>query len=126
MRHTHHARGQMTPTNLWIALTICVLLGGIVLGSHPAHAITREALNRGLLTTVKIATLNKENKAIASCSGTVVDQTGYVLTNWHCVGVTARGEDMSEQGLKAGDLYHPQGLVVVGPTKDARQAPVPT
>jgi hypothetical protein len=119
-------RSKTTPTSLWIALTIGVLLGGVLLGSDPAHAIPREALNRGLLTTVKIATLNAENKAFAGCSGTVIDAIGYVLTNWHCVGVTARGEDSSNQGKKAGDLYHPQGLVVLGPTKDPKQAPVPT
>ena len=122
-------RPNLTPTklmHLWIALTVVVLLGGALVSAEPAQAITRDVLNRGLLTTVKIATLNKENKAIASCTGTVVDPVGYILTNWHCVGVTARGEDSSGQGLKPGDKYHPQGLVVIGPTKDARQAPVPT
>jgi hypothetical protein len=115
----------VSATNLWIALTVGVLLGGMLLGSEPAHAIGREALNRGLLTTVKIASLNAENKAFAGCSGTVVDSIGYVLTNWHCVGVTARGEDATSTGKKAGDLYHPQGIVVLGPTKDPKQAPVP-
>ena len=118
-------RSGATLTNLWIATIVSVLLGGLLLTTDAAHAITREALNKGVLTTVKIATLNAENKAIASCSGTVIDPVGYILTNWHCVGVTARGDDATQSGKKPGDLYHPQGLVVLGPTKDPRQAPLP-
>jgi len=94
---------------------------------RPAGAITKESLNRALVTTVKLGVLNAQSKVIGSCSGTVVNATGYVLTNWHCVGRTNDDpEDQSEQNRRPGEMFHPQGLVIIAPTRDARTEPVPT
>lgn len=118
---------RMNAARVWVGLTAIVLLAGMAVPTQAVQAISRENLSRGLLATVKVYTLNAQGKAIASCSGTVVEGTGHILTNWHCVGLTNdQTQDDSGQGLKPGDLYHPKGLIVVAPTVDSKQVPKPT
>lgn len=93
----------------------------------PAFAITKEQLDHAVLSTHKVFILNAQEKAIGQCSGTTIDPSGLILTNWHCVGLTSEPqEDDSGQGLRPGQLYHPNGLVVIAPTKDPKLEPVPT
>lgn len=79
------------------------------------------ALDRAMLGTVQIYILDPSNRITGACSGTNFHPAGYILTNWHCVGVPRVGG----RGTP-GTRYHPQGLVAIGPTKDAREAPAPT
>ena len=81
------------------------------------------AIDRAMLGTVQIFVLDPDNRVTGSCSGTNYHPAGYIVTNWHCVGVTyLYGRESTPHGTR----YHPQGYVAVGPTKDAREAPVPT
>jgi S1-C subfamily serine protease len=66
-------------------------------------------------------------KEIGGCSATLVHPSGLVLTNWHCIGYTNQyGADDSGLNLRHGDMYHPQGLTVLGPTIDPQQPPQQT
>lgn len=116
----------MTRGMRWVALAAGVLFVALAMAA-PAGAITKESLNRALVTTVKLGSLNAQNKVVGSCSGTIVNATGYILTNWHCVGRTNDDpEDHSGQNRRPGEMFHPQGLVLIAPTRDARTEPVPT
>lgn len=88
---------------------------------------TPTQIETAMQAVVKIWMLGPDGKAFGGCSGTVIDPAGYILTNFHCVGYTnLYGKDDSGFNLKNGDLYHPQGWLVIGPTKDPKKAPVPT
>ena len=81
------------------------------------------AIDRAMLGTVQIFVLDPESRVMGTCSGTNFHPAGYIVTNWHCVGVThVYGRVATPHGTR----YHPQGYVAVGPTKDPREAPVPT
>lgn len=91
----------------------------------PADAAgpSENAIDRAMLGTVQIFILDADGKVTGSCSGTTFHPAGYILTNWHCVGVTKLG---GQSALPPGSRYHPRGLVVVAPTTDPRVAPAPT
>lgn len=112
----------------WIIAVTLVLLGGLFLPASDARAeLSKDAKKRAQLATVQLLLLDPAEDVIGSCTGTMIDTAGYILTNFHCVGHTdLYGEDDSGLGLKNGDTFHPDGLLIVAPTKDARQAPVPT
>lgn len=119
---------QHTLRILFLGLAL-ILLASFAVGSPVAQAKdpTSTQIENAMLAVVKIWTLGPDGKAFAGCSGTVVDPAGYILTNFHCVGYTnLYGPDDSGFKLKNGDLFHPQGWVVIGPTKDPKKAPVPT
>ncbi|MBI5301545.1 MAG: trypsin-like peptidase domain-containing protein [Chloroflexi bacterium] len=106
-----------------------VLLASLTLELPTAHAKdpAPAQIENAMLAVVKIWILGPDGKAFGGCSGTVIDPAGYILTNFHCVGYTnLYGKDDSGFNLKHGDLYHSQGWLVVGPTKDPKKAPVPT
>ena len=59
----------------------------------------------------------------------MLDQEGYILTNFHCIGYPTSGpkdEDLESLGLKPGDLFNSKGLSVVAVTDDPRRLPKPT
>jgi serine protease Do len=119
---------QYTFRVLFLGLAIG-LLASLAFGSPSVQAKdpTSAQIENAMRAVVKIWMLGPDSKAFAGCSGTVVDPAGYILTNFHCVGYTnLYGPDDSGFKLKHGDLYHPQGWVVIGPTKDPKKAPVPT
>lgn len=88
---------------------------------------TPTQIETAMQAVVKIWMLGPDGKAFGGCSGTIIDPVGYILTNFHCVGYTnLYGKDDSGFNLKHGDLYHPQGWLVIGPTKDPKKAPAPT
>src|SRR5215216_6177253 len=100
-------RTLLTPTRLWVGLIAAILLGGLVASSRPASAVGREALNADLLATVHLIVLDAQGKQLGSCSGSIVNPAGLILTDYHCVGVTDDGEDPTESGLKPGDTFNP-------------------
>jgi S1-C subfamily serine protease len=117
---------KRTATRLWVALTAAVLVGGVVVSTaRPASAVSHDNLNRSILSTVQLITPVGDTNSAAQCSATVVDPSGYILTNVHCVGVV-NDDRNPPPGLRAGDLYNPKGLVAVAPTLDAKKVPVPT
>src|SRR5689334_14847931 len=124
-----HRIPHLNATRLWIGLVVSVLLAGVFFmpGKGSAEtAITKEALNRDLLATVKLLILDPDGKIFGICSGTHVGG-GVIVTNWHCVGHTdLYGEDDTGLGLKNGDTYNPDGILGVAPQTDPRQIPKPT
>ncbi len=100
-----------------------MLVGSLLSGSAPTQAIGRDALQRGLRAAVKLLILDANTEVTGTCSGTVLNQEGYILTNFHCVGQTdIYGEDPE---LNHGDLYHPEGLLGVAITENPRYLPAP-
>lgn len=90
-------------------------------------------IDQALKSTVKIFVVTDgprgEFKTLGGCSGSLIDPSGIILTNWHCVGRTdVYGEDKTgvKLGIQHGELYHSQGLTVVGLTEDPKDEPVPT
>ncbi|MCL4487420.1 MAG: serine protease [Chloroflexi bacterium] len=116
-------RWPFSRTRTLITLIAFILLAGMT-GHLPIASAdpTSDELDQAIASTMKVWTLDANMKIIASCTGTVVDPTGYVLTNFHCVGLVS---DEKDQG-KPGTLYNPKGLLAVGPTLDPKKAPVPT
>lgn len=119
---------QLSRTTLWIALIASILVAGLTSQSTVfAKDPTADQIQAGMLATVKIWILGPDGKAIGTCSGTVIDPVGYILTNFHCVGHTdLYGPDDTDLNLEDGDLYNPNGVSVIGPTLDPKQAPKPT
>lgn len=107
--------------------SLAVLAVGSIFTLAPAHALTNEALNRAILSTVLVGAWNAKGEVLDFCSGSIVHPAGYILTNWGCVGVPPFAkEDPSKQGLNPGDSYHPDAKVAIGVTRDVRQSPSPS
>ncbi len=117
-------------TRWWIALIGLVLLAGTFIPfktEAQSSPIDDNEYERAILASVKVFILDPSDEVIGTCSGTTVTPDGLILTNFHCVGHTdLYGEDDSGLDLQHGDLYHPDGLVVIAPTKNDRDIPVPT
>ena len=111
-----------------IIVLMLVLTGAA--GSSSAQGIGRDTKQGMLRAAVKLMTPYEFSKDAGSlCSGTMVNQSGYILTNFHCVGYPVDGErdrELERAGLKPGDLYNRQGTSVVAVTSDPRRLPVPT
>ncbi len=118
---------NMNRSRAWVALIVSILLTGVFFPSHPAGAaLEKSKIDRAMLATVKIIILDPDGKPFGTCSGTHVGD-GYIVANWHCVGHTdLYGADDTGMGLKNGDTYNPDGLVVIAPQKDPKQLPKPT
>ncbi|MBI4786883.1 MAG: trypsin-like peptidase domain-containing protein [Chloroflexi bacterium] len=119
---------KITRTHLWLVLIASILLAGMM-GQPVATAAdpTADMIENGMLATMKLWILGPDNKSIGGCSGTAVDASGLILTNFHCVGQTdLYGKDSSARKMKDGELFHPQGLLLVGPTLSPKQTPKPT
>lgn len=116
-----------------IILTAAVLLS-IVLGlagsAHPAQALDKPTRQQILRASVKLMTpFDADPNGGSLCSGTMLNQEGYILSNFHCVGYVMSGErdrDLESLGLRPGDLYNKKGLSVIAITNDPRYLPVPT
>jgi hypothetical protein len=116
----------------WIALTFVLLVAGAFSGNlRSAEAqispLDDSEYERAERATVQIYILDPKGKPMGGCTGTYQTTDGIILTNFHCVGHTdLYGEDDSGLGLQHGDLYHPEGLVVIAPTKSDKEVPKPT
>lgn len=122
-------RPRLSGLSAWIALVGLVLAGGLYSGPSAASAALSSAnYQRSLLSTVMIWGIDPQGNVGWSCSGTVVDPSGIILTNFHCVGHTDLGGKTDEivPGIQHGQLYRQDGMVGVGLTASERKAPVPT
>lgn len=108
------------------SIVFLMLLFGAWWTSLPARALDKENLQRGLHASVKLVILDVNGDPVGGCSGTILNNLGYILTNFHCVGHTDLYGPDEEFGLQHGELYHPQGLLGVAITENARQLPVPS
>lgn len=117
---------RINKTRAWVALIVAILVTGVLFSPTRTTAISRNAVQRGLLSTTKLLIVDSQMKIFATCSGTYLGQ-GVIVTNWHCVGHTdLYGPDDTGLGLKNGDTYNPDGILGIAPQTDPRQAPKPT
>ncbi|MEO8285617.1 MAG: serine protease [Chloroflexota bacterium] len=117
---------KLNGTRLWIALTLGILLTGVLFSPTRTTALTKENRQRALLAAVKILIVDPDMKIFGTCSGTHLGE-GVIVTNWHCVGHTdLYGQDDTGLNLKNGDTYNPDGIVGIAPQTDPRQIPKPT
>ncbi len=71
----------------------------------PTASINIQKLSR---STIKLYTLDDDFNVIAMGSGTIVNNNGYILTNFHCVG-------------ENGSLYNSEGYVAIAITDDIKK-----
>lgn len=111
------------------ALLLASLLIGLAGGDRPAKALDKTIRQQVLRLGEADDPFDADPNAGSLCSGTMLNQEGYILTNYHCIGyVTSGGRDreLERLGLRPGDLYNKKGLSVVAITDDPRQLPKPT
>jgi len=110
-------------------LGLLLILFGVA-GSQSSAAMSKDSRQGLLRAAVKLMTPFEFSKDAGSlCSGAMLNQEGYILTNFHCVGYTTAGErdrELDRAGLRPGDLFNRQGTSIVAVTNDPRQLPVPT
>ncbi len=116
-----------------IILTAAVLFSillGLAGSAHPAQALDKPTRQQVLRASVKLMTpFDADPNGGSLCSGTMLNQEGYILSNFHCVGYVKSGQrdrELEALGLQQGDLYNKKGLSIIAITNDPRQLPVPT
>ncbi len=113
-----------------VALLFATLVLGVIHPTQQAEALDRTIRQQVLRASVKLMTpFDADPNAGSLCSGTMLNQEGYILTNYHCIGYVTSGgrdRDLESLGLRPGDLYNEKGLSVVAITDDPRQLPKPT
>lgn len=114
-------------------LPLMITLALVVVGTSAASSVRAQGkeVKPGVLrAVVKLMTPFEFSKDAGTlCSGTVLNQDGYILTNFHCVGYpvgSERDRELERAGLRPGDLYNRQGTSVVAIAGDPRRLPVPT
>ena len=110
----------ITNQRRWIR-GICSAAVLLWIGINPAIALEKNDLKRGLRAVVRLLILDDNFDVSGICSGTLLDNLGHILTNYHCVGQTdLYGE---EPGLEHGDLYSKHGMLAVAINNDPRKVP---
>lgn len=112
------------------ALVLMSLAFGLVGSAPRAEAMDKTVAQRILRASVKIMTpLDADENSGALCSGSMLDQEGFILTNFHCIGYpTYMGtdEELESLGLQPGDLFNSKGLSLIAITDDPRRLPTPS
>ena len=118
-----------TRTILFAALTLFSFAVGLVGSAPQVQALDRDVAQRVLRSSVKLMTpFDADENAGSLCSGTMLDQKGYILTNFLCIGYPTSGgaeSGLDDLGLHPGDFFNAKGLSVVAVTDDARKLPKP-
>ena len=116
-------------SGLLTLLTLIALMLGLAGSALPAQAIDKDIAQRILRASVKLLTpFDADEDAGSLCSGSMLDEEGYILTNFHCIGYPTSGspdEELEDLGLEPGDLFNEKGLSVVAITDDPRHLPKP-
>lgn len=120
---------RQTRTVLFAALILLSFAVGLVGSAPKVQALDRDVAQRILRSSVKLMTpFDADEDAGSLCSGTMLDQEGYILTNFHCIGYPTSGgadSELDDLGLQPGDFFNAKGLSVVAITDDARKLPKP-
>lgn len=116
-------------SSLLAGLVLLSLAFSLVGSAVPVEAVDRDVTQRILRASVKLLTpLDADEDAGSLCSGSMLDEEGYILTNFHCIGYPTSGsadEELESLGLAPGDLFNEKGLSVVAITDDPRRLPKP-
>lgn len=100
-------------------------------GSQPGVAAMSRDAGPGLLrAAVKLMTPFEFSKDAGSlCSAAILNQEGYILTSFRCVGYgggAERDRELERAGFRPGDYFNRQGVSIVAVTSDLRYLPAPT
>jgi Trypsin-like peptidase domain len=113
----------------WLAILTAFLVAGTVLSkSQTVQYANREIRHHGISSVTMLFGLNADNTLEGPvCSGTYIGD-GLVVTDYHCVACMDEtpGSCEKDYKLKDGQLYNPQGWMVVGPTVSDKVVPLPT
>ncbi|MCS6844292.1 MAG: trypsin-like peptidase domain-containing protein [Caldilineales bacterium] len=83
----------------WLAGLAVVGLLAVMAATAPARAVSRDALNRALLATVRVAVpVEGKRDTYSTGSGTILSRDGYVLTNFHVMGDIERNKLYNRKG----------------------------
>lgn len=116
----------------WVlaVLILASLAFSLVGSARPVQAIDKDIAQRVLRASVKILTpFDADEDAGSLCSGSMLDEEGYILTNFHCIGYPDDGiqdDDLDSMGLEPGDFFNSKALSVIAVTDDPRKLPKPT
>jgi putative serine protease PepD len=114
-----------THVKFFLLAVVLVALVGSLIYYQPAGALGKDELQRGLRAAVKLGILGPDDEVIGTCSGTILTNTGFILTNFHCVGQTDLYGPDEDFGLSHGELWNPNGLLIVALNNNPRKEPVP-
>lgn len=116
-------------TSIFAVLTLASFAFGLAGSGAQAQAIDKDVAQRMLRASVKLLTpFDADEDAGSLCSGSMLDEEGHILTNFHCIGYPTSGpadEELESLGLEPGDLFNEKGLSVVALTDDPRRLPKP-
>lgn len=112
------------------ALFLGVLLLAAAGGQPGVAAMSRDAGPGLLRAAVKLMTPFEFSEDAGSlCSAAILNQEGYILTSFRCVGYGGRAErdrELERAGFRHGDFFNRQGVSIVAATSDLRHLPAPT
>src|SRR5512136_2640594 len=84
-------------TMFFAALMLLSLAVGLAGSAPRVEALDRDIAQRVLRSSVKLMTpFDADEDSGSLCSGTMLDQEGYILTNFHCIGYPTSGGADSE------------------------------
>jgi serine protease Do len=113
-----------------LLVVLLTLAFGLAGSDRSAEALDKTVRQQVLRASVKLMTpFDADEQAGSLCSGSMLNQEGYILTNFHCVGYLTDGRrdpELDSMGLRPGDLFNTKGTSVVAITDDPRQFPRPT
>lgn len=98
-----------------VLATVLVMVLSAALVGPTGNALPREVREKTVPATVKIYALDNDLVPVSTGSGSILVQTGQVLTNYHVVADPETGE-----------LAHDDGVVLISITTDPRDPPNPT
>lgn len=120
---------RLTKAFLAVCLGVILIVLAAAGGQPRATAMARDPGPGLLRAAVRLLTPFEFSKdAGVPCSGAVLNQEGYILTNFRCVGYggAERDRELERAGFRPGDLFNRQGTSIVAVTSDLRQLPAPT
>jgi len=95
---------------LFLSVLLLVMVGATLFQPTVSAQFSRPIRESALTATVMIYTLDNDFNVIASGSGSIVAETGQVLSNYHVI-----GENETEE------FYNDDGIVVIAITTNPRQ-----
>jgi putative serine protease PepD len=119
------------PAQILILVGVLLSLVASLAGSgQTVRAMDKTVKQQVLRASVKLMTpFDADPNGGSLCSGSMLNQQGYILTNFHCIGYVTSGgreSDLDAMGLRPGDFYNKKALSLVAITDDPRQLPKPS